>query len=247
MSRACVLLALVLVIPMSAGQDKKKDKTEPRIVLLLPLGAEAGTTTRVTIRGFRLDQGKEVQVSSGGTAKILSKGPAPVPDKNPDQVGDTQIVADVTLPAKIEADVLITVATSEGNTRPQPLLVEGKRAVVAEKEPNPGFRPSQEIKLPVVIEGVIGMPRDVDVFRFQGKKGQKVRAEVRANRFGSPLDAMLTLYGERAVEIASADDFKGSRDALLEATLPADGVYFLSLIDAHDTGSALHVYRLLVE
>lgn len=245
MSRAWVLLAPLLAIPTGAGQDKKK-KTEPRIVLLLPLGAEAGKTTKVTIRGFRLDQGTEVQVSAGGAAKILSKGPAAVPDKNPEQVGDTQIVVDLTLPAKIDGPVLVSVATSEGATKPQPLLVE-TRPVMAEKEPNPGFRQAQEIKLPVVVEGVIGMPRDVDVFRFQGRKGQKIRAEVLANRFGSPLDAMLTLYGERGIEIASADDFKGSRDALLEATLPADGVYFLSLIDAHDTGSAIHVYRLAVE
>jgi hypothetical protein len=28
--------------------------------------------------------------------------------------------------------------------------------------------------------------------------------------------------------------------------LPRDGVYYLSLIDAHDTGSSLHLYRLLV-
>ena len=33
----------------------------------------------------------------------------------------------------------------------------------------------------------------------------------------------------------------------IETVLPGDGVYYLSLIDAHDTGSALHVYRLIVK
>jgi hypothetical protein len=48
--------------------------------------------------------------------------------------------------------------------------------------------------------------------------------------------------------MATNDDFtKDHRDALLEVALPADGDYYLSLIDAHDTGSNLHVYRLIVK
>src|SRR5204863_495145 len=83
---------------------------------------------------------------------------------------------------------------------------------------------SQEITLPVVIEGMVDRPKDVDVFRFAGKKGQKMTAEVLAHRFGSPLDAMLTLYNSAGNQVAFNDDLAaGTRDARLEILLPADG------------------------
>jgi hypothetical protein len=241
-----VVLFLAALFEAAPAQDKKKEKKiDPQIMVLAPLGAAPGKTTKITIRGLRLDQAKEVNVSGGGSAKISSKGGAPVPDKNPEKVGDTQVVAEITLPAKVEGEVLVTVVTPDGPTKPQPLLVEQKLPVIAENEPNPGFKQAQAITLPVVIEGVIASPRDVDVFRFEGKKGQKVSAEVLARRFGSPLDALLSLYNERGELLAHAESAKG--DPRFEATLPADGVFFLSLIDANDTGSSVHVYRLRVE
>src|SRR5207244_3159492 len=110
------------------------------------------------------------------------------------------------------------------------------------------FKSAQAIALPIVIEGTIQRQTDVDVFRFEGKKGQKVFAEVLASRHGSPLDAMLTLHDAKGQQLAFNDDFAPEhRDAKIKLTLPADGVYYLSLIDAHDMGSNLHVYRLVVK
>jgi hypothetical protein len=85
----------------------------------------------------------------------------------------------------------------------------------------------------------------VDVFRFDGNAGQKVICEVFAARFGSPLDSILTLYHAKGGQLASNDD-EGSTDSRLEITLPKKGVYYLSLIDAHDQGGPAHVYRLVV-
>jgi hypothetical protein len=71
---------------------------------------------------------------------------------------------------------------------------------------------------------------------------------VLASRHGAPLDAILTLYDANGIQIGSNDDFdKEHRDPRIELTLPADGRYYLSLIDAHDTGSNLHIYRLRVK
>jgi len=235
----------------TSSQDKKKDKAkkvEPRITVVLPLGASLGKTGKLTIRGIALGQATEVRVGGGGKAKITSKGVAPVPDKNPEKVGDTQVVAEVSLPDKLpEGGFEITVVTPMGTTKPHALLVESKYPVVQEKEPNPGFRQSQEVKLPCVIEGAVASPRDVDVFSFQGRTGQKIKASVLASAHGSALDAMLFLYNQSGALLASADDRKGSRDGVLEFTLPADGVYHLTLIDASDTGSVVHVYRLRIE
>jgi hypothetical protein len=247
-----LLGALVLCwagLPIVA-QDKKKSekKATPRIVVVVPLGAAPGKTTKLIIRGSSLDKATEVKVT-GGKAKIVSKGPAPVPDKNPEKVGDTQVVAEVTLDEKLEGgSATLIVVTPDGETKPHQLLVELTLPVVPEKEPNEGFKQSQAITLPVVIEGAIDRPRDVDVYRFAGKKGQKLSAEVLAHRHGSALDAMLTLYNATGQQVAFNDDLApDTRDARLEVVLPADGDYFLVLIDAHDTGGPAHVYRLMVK
>jgi hypothetical protein len=140
------------------------------------------------------------------------------------------------------------VVTPDGDTKPHQLLVEAALPVVAEKEPNEGFKQAQEIQLPVVIEGMIERPKDVDVFRFTGKKGQKVTAEVLAHRYGSPLDAMLTLYNAAGQQVAFNDDLApDTRDARLEVALPAHGEYYLVLIDAHDSGGPAYAYRLVVK
>lgn len=248
MSRA-LLLPLFLAILPGAAQDKKKPepKNVPHVIFTLPLGAPAGKTTKLTLRGHNLDAATAVNVLDGkGSAKILNKGKAGAPDKNPDKVGDTQIEIELKLNAELPGErVELVVITPTGATKPHPVLTA---LAVLEKEPNDGFRTAQAIVLPVVIEGTIGRPKDVDLFRFEGKKGQKLSAEVLASRYGSPLDAILTLYDAKGEQIASNDDFaKEHRDAKIEMTLPAAGVYYLSLIDAHDTGSALHVYRLKVK
>ena len=67
-----------------------------------------------------------------------------------------------------------------------------------------------------------------------------------AARYGSGLDALLTLYDANGQQVASKDQGDAT-DLRLELKLPRDGVYYLSLIDAHDTGGPAHVYRLVVQ
>jgi hypothetical protein len=246
---ATVFLALALL--PGAAQDKKKPapKAEPRVLFTIPLGVAPGKTTKLIIRGSKLDDAIDVKLDGArGSVKILGKGKAAVPDKNPDKVGDTQIEIELKLDGQPDKPVALVVITPAGHTKPHPILVETVLPVMAEKEPNDGFRAAQPITLPVVIEGAIDRPKDVDVFRIDGKKGQKLSAEVLASRHGSPLDSILTLHDAKLEQIAGNDDFAAEhRDAKIETTLPADGVYYLSLIDAHDTGSNLHVYRLVVK
>ena len=242
----------VLAILPSAAQDKKKPepKNVPRVIFVVPLGATPGKTTKLTIRGNNLDTATAINILDGkGSAKILSKGKAGVPDKNPEKVGDTQIEIELKLNDQLSGDaIFFVVATPSGETKSHPVLIETSLPLLQEKEPNDGFRSAQPVILPVVIEGSINRPKDVDMVRFDGKKGQKFVAEVLASRYGSPLDAILTLYDANGEQIASNDDFaKDHRDAKIETTLRADGIYYLALIDAHDTGSGLHVYRLVVK
>src|SRR5262245_8412082 len=182
----------VPVLPRGLAQDKKKDpkKAEPRVAVVIPLGAAPGKTTKLTVRGIKLDGATALRFGAvKATAKIVSKGAAAVPDKNPEKVGDTQLVAEVTLPADVpDGRLEFTVVTAAGETKPHALLIETKLPVVPEKEPNEGFKQSQPIQIPQVVEGAIDRPRDVDVFRIEGKAGQRLVFEVLAARYGSALD-----------------------------------------------------------
>jgi YD repeat-containing protein len=231
------------------NEKKPEKKVEPRVFSITPLGIAAGKApVKLTLRGTLLDQAKDVKVAgSQGAARIVSKSKAPPPDKlAPEKFGDTQLEIELTLQGPVSGAVQISVVTAEGETPPRPLFVEGTLAVIKDKEGNEGFRQAQAINLPVAIDGRIERPRDVDVFRFEGKAGQKIIAEVFAARRGAALDPMLSLYDARGNLVTVTDARTDALDARIETTLRADGAYFLALIDAHDTGGALHVYWLAI-
>ncbi len=144
-----------------------------------------------------------------------------------------------------------------------PLMFEGARPVVfaldtlderRDREPNNLLQSAQPITLPLTINGDISRPGDWDVYRFQGKKGQTVSAEVFARRLQSPLDSILKLTDAAGKELAVNDDEKDlasgltthHADSRLLATLPADGTYSLQVGDAQGAGSDAHAYRLRV-
>jgi hypothetical protein len=247
-------LAMIVILASAAslsGQEKKPadKKDHPQVMVAIPLGVPAEKTTKLTLRGQRLDTATEVRIRTPkATAKVLSKGKATVPNmQDARKVGDTQIEVELTLPADAPEGVTeIVVVTPAGESSPHKLFVEKTIPVIAEKEPNNGFKQAQTIALPQAVDGIIGQNQDVDVFRFEGKSGQRIVIEVLAARYGSALDSYLTLHDEGGRLLATSDDIEGSTDSRIEMTLPKDGRYFASIIDAHDTGGPAHVYRLVI-
>ena len=47
---------------------------------------------------------------------------------------------------------------------------------------------------PVIVDGRIDRPGDIDYFVFSAKKDDKLVMQVQARRLGSPMDSVLTLY-----------------------------------------------------
>jgi hypothetical protein len=239
-------LGAVLPLLLLAQEKKPEPKAGPRVLVAVPLGVAPGSTQRLTLRGLKLDAATDVRLpGSKGTVKLIRKGKASVPNmQKPEKVGDTEVVVEITLPADTaEGSLALEVVTPGGNTAAHTLLVA--RNVTSEKEPNDGYRKAQPLTLPALVDGEIDNAQDVDVFRFEGKAGQKIIAEVLAARHGSALDGLLTLVDDRGAILASNDDAVGL-DPKIEFTLPRDGVYYLTLIDAHDQGGPAHVYRLSV-
>jgi hypothetical protein len=245
-----IAASLILHPPILFAEDKKPDekKGPPTIKFAFPLGIARGSTTKLTVRGLRLAEATKVRIEGAGepiSATIKSKGKADVSDMLPaEKLGDTQVEVELTIPAGASGEVSLIVVTPEGSTEPHALRVFDPADLTIEKEPNGGFHNAQEIHSPATIQGTISENNDVDVFRVAGKKGEKIVAEVWAARLGSPLDSLLTLYDEHSRVVAMNDDGDSGADSLLSVTLPADGTYFLSIVDANGRGGPLFAYLL---
>jgi hypothetical protein len=143
--------------------------------------------------------------------------------------------------------VTLVLAAGNGQAKSPPLAVLDGSEVIDEKEPNNGFREAQDVEFGKVIRGAIQSPGDVDVYRFTGRAGQKVRIEVLAARAGSLLDSTLCLYDAVGHLVSTNDDSDLGSDSRLAVTLDSDGVYYISIADANDTGSLVHGYQLTVK
>jgi hypothetical protein len=125
---------------------------------------------------------------------------------------------------------------------------------VAEREPNDTREAAQHVTLPVIVDGRIQQAGDVDVFRFQGRAGGQVAAEILGRRLGSPLDSSLELLDPQGRRVAFNDDFEDKSagllthhaDSHLDATLTSDGVYALRVRDVQRMGGPEFGYRLRI-
>jgi hypothetical protein len=123
-----------------------------------------------------------------------------------------------------------------------------------EQEPNDSRETAQAVTLPVIVNGRIDHPGDWDVFRFEGKAGDPVVAEVYARRLDSPLDSVIKLTDAAGKQLAFNDDYedKGSglnthhADSYFSTVLPTNGTYYLWLGDTQRKGGPEYSYRLRI-
>ncbi len=141
---------------------------------------------------------------------------------------------------------------ANGHTSTPVLFATDPLPEVFEREPNDSPAAAQPITLPVVVNGRIEAPGDWDVFRFDGRAGQTVVAEVQARRLGSPLDSVLRLTDAHGGQLAFNDDYPDpglglethAADSYLRLRLPADGTYYVWLGDVQQAGGPEYAYRL---
>ena len=123
-----------------------------------------------------------------------------------------------------------------------------------EIEPNDDQARAQLVLPPVVINGRIEQPGAWDVFRFDGRAGDTIVAEVVARRLGSPLDSAIRIADAGGKQLSHNDDFVDKAaglithqaDSWLMAKLPADGAYYVHLCDAQRKAGPEYSYRLRI-
>ena len=253
---AAVLFAMEPSLPFARADDKADKKEEkkpepPRVIVTLPLALKIGTTNKVVIRGLNLTNVTELRFTNEATKATVvlgKKSKAEVPkESDAKKVGDTQVAAEIFLPAEAPAGTnWFILASPDGISAPMPLFFLAAANLIEEKEPNGGFREAQAMSNGATMSGNIKEVGDVDVFRFEGAAGQLIRIEVVAASVGSALDSLLTLYDAQGSLLASNDDAGNGRDSRLEFRLKAAGTHYVSVMDANDKAGPTHVYLLRV-
>ncbi|MFA6292871.1 MAG: hypothetical protein WC637_13870, partial [Victivallales bacterium] len=80
--------------------------------------------------------------------------------------------------------------------------------IVKEAEKNNSLSDAQAVRYPVMLEGAIDSPGDVDFFRIKAGKGEKAVTEIFARRLDSPLDSLIQVMDANGKILFWNDDCK---------------------------------------
>ena len=118
---------------------------------------------------------------------------------------------------------------------------------VAEIEPNDEASQATEVAIGTAVHGTI-RPQDVDHYKLKGRPGARVTVEVEAQRLGTPVVPILTLFSGPGTAIAQAVESRGAdHDARLSYTFADDAMYTLQVRDTLYGGGEGATYRLRIE
>lgn len=208
----------------------------PNLSSIRPVGGQRGTEVEVTLAGARLGDAQEVLYYQPGIATASLE-----------KVNDNQVKAKL----KIAPDAPlglhdVRVRTASGVSELRTFSV-GALAEAAEKEPNSDFAAPQPIALNSVVQGVADN-EDVDYYRVEAKKGQRISAEVEGTRLGLFLfDPYVAIMDAQRFELASSDDAALVwQDGTASVLAPEDGPYIIQVRESAYAGNGSCLYRLHV-
>ena len=112
-----------------------------------------------------------------------------------------------------------------------------------EQEPNNNFDDMPAQALPIAFNGVVGEPGDLDYHKFTAKKGEVWHIECYARRIGSGLDPVMHVFDANKKVLGGNDDSRNA-DSYIRFQAPADGDYFVRVMDHLRRGQPDFVYRV---
>lgn len=112
----------------------------------------------------------------------------------------------------------------------------------------------QSITVPIIVNGRIEAPGDIDVFAVEGQADEELVVEVFARRLHSPMDSLIRIMDAQGTTLAWNDDHKDKlseilthhADSKVQVKLPKDGVYQIQVSDTQRNGGQAYAYRLHV-
>jgi len=219
---------------------------------LFPAGGQRGTTVQFHAAGLNLNQECHFEMAGGGVTcpKTVKRTTSPWFEGPLLELADSQkqenyprpMAAQSVIAAAAEpGDRLVFLRTSHGYAAPLKFVV-GTLPEIVEAEVD-GDEPAREVAFPVMVNGRIFPREDVDAWAVKLQVNQTFFAAVDAGRFGSPVEAKLTLRDPSGVVQAEAF-YKGGRDPKVAVTAKVAGVHTLTITDTRGDGGPSFVYRL---
>jgi hypothetical protein len=208
---------------------------EPTIERIEPPAGRSGTDVEVRIVGQQLDGAAELFFEEG---RIRAEPPV--------VESGTVLKAVLHLPADCPpGPQRLRIRTSDGLSDLRMFHVHAAEQS-QEVEPNDATAAAMPLEPGRVVWGTL-KNEDVDLFRVRLSKGTRVAALIQAIRLDQQmLDAHLELVDAEGFVIASCDDHPLlAQDAVLAATAPADGDYFLRVREtAYGGGNAIYLLHV---
>ncbi|MBK9171026.1 MAG: hypothetical protein IPM24_26705 [Bryobacterales bacterium] len=252
---ACAAVALA----QTAAEWPTGPRTTPPMVnSVAPQGAARGATVELTVEGLNLAGADRVFFSQPGiAARILRVKELPdLPEMRLGSAGLPSTIDLGALPPRhqvtLEVDVSpdaptgpvdLRLQTPLGTTPAGRFLVEPYYGESPDQEPNNSSETAFESFLPTILVGTIARPGDVDYFRIAVKEGEEVVFEDGAQRLGTALQPVITIFDEDLGEVAELVLDPASPPVLAHRFNKA-GTYFLRISDYQQGGGNGHVYRI---
>ncbi len=200
-----------------------------RLNSIFPPGAKSGSTVECTVAGQDLEGISGLYFSRPGiSAEPLGSNKFKVTIADSVPVGPVDVRG----------------VTLRGLTNFRAFTI-GDRPEAIEAEPNDAFDKAQRVALPVIVEGRIDKPTDVDHYVFHATKGQRILIDCWAWRLDSLLDGTLLLLDAKGKELDSSGDYYG-KDPFLDFVVPEDGDYVVKVWDFVYGGGSDYVYQLRI-
>jgi len=202
----------------------------PRLLTVLPMGGQAGTTFDVTITGENVDDDSVTLLFSNPAITAVPKtGPEGTPVKGEFVV----TVAPNASPEVCDARVLTDMGLSSSRAFSISNMKEATRKVDAT---------SVETAFPVEVNSICNATAkssNIDFYRFTAKSGERIFIECAARGIDSKLIPVLI------VADAQGRDLKvDRRGGMIDFTAPTDGTYLIKVHDLTFQGGPYHFYRL---
>jgi hypothetical protein len=226
----------------------------PNLQRIVPPGAQRGTTVEIQLQGRYLEAPEEVLLYEPGMAveavEMLNEGDVNGRIQRVDQ--GTRIRVRLAIAADCPLGLHgMRLRTAHGISDYQRFFVGPfptiEETEIARRSRNDKPETAQPVPLNSTVLGRMIEAADIDLFRIEAKKGQRLSAEIEATRLGVERgipDLHLAILDANGKPLMAADDSAlFLQDPFVSLVAPADGIYFVAVRDA-TYAAANDIYRL---
>lgn len=200
-------LVVSLFLAASGNSVSAEGKGDPLVSSLFPLGGQPGTNFEVRIRGENLGSVYGVWFDCGALEAEVRKIEKTIEEVDVvQQAGttakDTKELYQVVLKLHVDDKAAVGAHTlrlvsRHGLSNPLSLVVNPEPLVYESEQSINSPQNAQPIKFPVVVNGRLGHPGELDYYAFEVGQGQRLRFEVITSTFATATvagDPQLILY-----------------------------------------------------